>query len=145
MSVSVVLAIVLAVSGSGLLLASLRYTRKGLLTVRYGLGWMAVSVGLVLAGLMAPWLTRLGEFTHLSRAGVVGLGLCLFLVLVAFQLSVSVSGLQDIVRDLAESHALLAARLREFDGSAATESSDSFPAAASEQMVDPNSPPTGFG
>mgnify|MGYP000942121997 CR=1 FL=1 len=110
MSTVAALATALIVLGSVLLLASLVYTRRGLMTVRYGLGWLAVSAALVVAGALSPWLTRIGRVAGLSRTEVILGGLLAFLVLLAFQLSVSVSRLQDVVRDLAEAHALDAAR-----------------------------------
>ena len=113
MSTPIALGVALAALGSYLLVAAFTYTRRGLLTVRYGLGWLAVSVGLVIAGAVSPLLGRVASIADLGRAELVVAGLGAFLILLGFQLSVSVSRLQDVVRDLAEAHALLAATERE--------------------------------
>jgi hypothetical protein len=104
-----------AALGAGLLVAAVILVRRGLLSVRYGLGWMVVGIGvLVLAALLEP-LERLADWLGVSPTGFV-LGLVvLVLGLVCLQLSISISGLHAAVQDLSERSALLEQRLRGFE------------------------------
>lgn len=97
---------VLVVLGVSLAGFSVRFQRRGLMSARYGFGWIVVGVGLVIAAPLTALARPLAEYLHVSRGGlVIGL-LVVFLVAVCFQLSISVSRLQDAIRDVAEAQAL---------------------------------------
>lgn len=86
--------------------------RRRLLSIRYGLGWLAVS----LAGFAgAPLLSFLAA--RVTSTGFTATGFSLgifvaFLGLVCLQLSISLSGLHAAVQDLAEHAALVEQRVR---------------------------------
>jgi hypothetical protein len=109
---------VLVELGAAVLLASsIVLMRRRLLSIRYGLGWIAVS----LAGLaVAPILVLLA-----SKARVLGftetgfsLGIFIgFIILLCLQLSISLSGLHHAVRNLGEHAALLEERVQRLESS----------------------------
>jgi hypothetical protein len=87
-------------------------SRRRLLSLRYALGWMAVSALLVLAAVVIVLVGGIGQslpFTPTGLIAVVGLG---FLLMITLQLSISLSGHQEAIRELSESNALLEERLR---------------------------------
>lgn len=105
------LAILMAGAGS-LTVSTVMLVRRRLLSIRYGMGWLAVSL-LGLAG--APLLSLLAS--RVERLGFTATGFSLgvfvaFLGLVCLQLSISLSGLHGSVQDLAEHAALVEQRVR---------------------------------
>ena len=108
---SIQLAIVMAGAGS-LTVSTVVLVRRRLLSIRYGMGWLAVS----LLGLLgAPLLSALAS--HVEEIGFTATGFSLgvfvaFLGLVCLQLSISLSGLHGAVQDLAEHAALVEQRVR---------------------------------
>lgn len=95
-----------------LLACSLGLVRRRMLSPRYGLGWVAVStLGVLIApalGLIAPAFERVGFTPTGFSLGVF----VLFLIVVALQLSVSISSAHRTTQDLIETVALLEERLR---------------------------------
>jgi len=122
--VSVQVPIVMA-GAAALMLSTTVLVRRRLLSIRYGLGWLAVAlIGFVGAPLLAVFASRVESlgFTPTGFSLGVFIG---FLGLVCLQLSVSLSGLHGAVQDLAEHAALVEARVRaleaESDGAEAQE------------------------
>jgi Uncharacterized conserved protein (DUF2304) len=117
---SVQLAILIAGAGS-LTVSTVVLVRRRLLSIRYGMGWLAVSL-LGLVG--APLLSALT--THVEAIGFTPTGFSLgvfavFLGLVCLQLSISLSGLHGAVQDLAEHAALVEQRVRALEAGRARE------------------------
>jgi hypothetical protein len=86
-------------------------SRRGLLSLRYALGWMAVSMLLVIAAIVIGLVGGIGQslpFTPTGLIAVVGLS---FLLAITLQLSISLSGHQEAIRELSEANALLEERL----------------------------------
>jgi hypothetical protein len=105
--------VLVAVSGLVLLLLALLLTRMGRLAIRYGLGWMGVGLLVVaLSPLLGLVESVAGALGFTPTGFIVGI-VVVFLVLLAVQLSISISGQQEAVRSLSESHALLERRLAE--------------------------------
>ncbi len=98
-----------------LLVSTVALVRKRLLSIRYGLGWITVSLG----GLVgAPLLVLLsGEARKLGFTPTgFSLGIFItFLGLLCLQLSVSLSGLHHAIQDLAEHCALVEERVRSME------------------------------
>ena len=107
--------LLVALGGLGLLGGVFLLARRGLLSLRYALGWMAVSVLLLAA---AAVLVLIGGISHslpVTPTGLLaGVGLA-FLLVVCLQLSISLSGQQEAIRELSEANALLGERLRRFE------------------------------
>ncbi|HEY6469460.1 MAG TPA: DUF2304 family protein [Candidatus Dormibacteraeota bacterium] len=108
-------ALLVALGGLGLLVVVFLLARRGLLSLRYALGWMSVSM-LLLGG--ALLLVLIGGISHslpITPTGLLaGVGLA-FLLAVCLQLSISLSGQQEAIRELSESNALLGERLQRLE------------------------------
>jgi hypothetical protein len=113
--------LLVAMGGIGLLVIVFLLARRGLLSLRYALGWMAVSVLLLGA---AALLVLIGGISHslpITPTGLLaGVGLA-FVLAVCLQLSISLSGQQEAIRALSEANALLAERLARLEHVARSE------------------------
>jgi Na+/melibiose symporter-like transporter len=108
---SVQLAILIAGAGS-LTVSTVALVRRRLLSIRYGMGWLAVSlVGLVGAPLLSLLASRVDAIGFTATGFSLGV-FVVFLGLVCLQLSISLSGLHGAVQDLAEHAALVEQRVR---------------------------------
>lgn len=112
MSIQVLL---IVAGGVGLLTSTVFLVRLRLLSIRYGLGWLSLAL-LAIAG--APVLGMLAD--HVDSLGLTPTGFSLgvlatFLGLISFQLSISLSGVQHVVQDLAEHAAHVEHRVRELE------------------------------
>jgi Na+/melibiose symporter-like transporter len=118
--VSVESLIVMA-GAAGLMISTVVLVRRRLLSIRYGLGWLTVS----LAGFLGtPLLNFLASRVH--HLGFTDTGfslgvLIVFLGLICLQLSISLSGLHRAIQDLTEHAALSEQRLRRLEGESAGE------------------------
>lgn len=98
-----------------LILSTFALVRRGLLSIRYGMGWLAVSM-LAIIGL--PLLVVFSDDVRPLGFSPTGFSVGVFIVfigLVCLQLSVSISGLHKAIQDLAEHAALTEERLREIE------------------------------
>jgi hypothetical protein len=115
MSNLAVQATLVAVGGVGMFLVVFELSRRSLLSLRYALGWMAVSALLVLAGVALVLVGGLSEslpFTPTGLLAAVGLA---FVLAITLQLSISLSGHQDAIRELSEANALLEERVNRLE------------------------------
>ena len=112
---SVQVPIVMA-GAAALMLSTVVLVRRRMLSVRYGMGWLAVSlvgfVGAPVLGLLASQVTSFGFTATGFSLGVF----VAFLGLVCLQLSISLSGLHSALQDLAEHAALVEQRVRVLEG-----------------------------
>ncbi len=107
--------ILIVAGGLALLVSTVALVRRQMLSIRFGLGWLTVSL-LAIAG--APVLEVLS--TRVESVGFTPTGFSLgvlagFLGLVCLQLSISLSGVQRTLQDLAEHAAFVEHRLRELE------------------------------
>ena len=107
----------LLIAVGGILLAATAVTlaRRRLITLRYALGWLAIAVTTIVGAAAARLVTPLAKVFSMTATGVLLASATALLVAIALQLSISVSGLQAQLRELAEAHALLANRMDELD------------------------------
>jgi len=104
-------AIVEAGGGFAMLLLVFGLARRGSLSLRYGLGWMGVSILLIVTALFLALIGGISDSLPLTPTALlagVGFG---FLLLITLQLSISLSGHQEAIRELSEANALLEERL----------------------------------
>jgi hypothetical protein len=98
-----------------LMISTVVLVRRRLLSIRYGLGWLAVSLagflGTPLLSLAASNVRQLG-FTPTGFSLGVLIG---FLGLICLQLSISLSGLHRAIQDLSEHAALVEQRVGELE------------------------------
>jgi Na+/melibiose symporter-like transporter len=103
---------ILMAGAAALTISTIVLVRRRLLSIRYGMGWLAVS----LLGLLAtPLLSVLATKVHAIGFTPTGFSLGIFIAflgLVCLQLSISLSGLHSAMQDLAEHAALVEQRLR---------------------------------
>jgi hypothetical protein len=104
--------LIAAVIGLSLVVVVVRLSRRGQLSFRYTVGWIAVASVGILGGLMNPLAEPVAEALGLSAAALLALVALVFFVLIAIQLSISISGLQKQNRTLAEEVARLRHEIR---------------------------------
>ena len=115
MSDLAVQASLVALGGVGMFLVVFELSRRSLLSLRYALGWMGVSALLVLAGVALVIVGGLSESLPFTPTGLLaGVGLA-FVLAITLQLSISLSGQQDAIRELSESNALLEERVNQLE------------------------------
>lgn len=103
--------VLVALGGLGMFLVVFTLSRRSLLSLRYALGWMGISVLLLVAALVLALIGGISEslpFTPTGLLSAVGLA---FVLTITLQLSISLSGHQEAIRALSEAHALLEERL----------------------------------
>jgi hypothetical protein len=104
-----------ALGGIGLLVVVFLLARRGLLSLRYALGWMAVSLLLLAAAVVLLLIGGISHTLPITPTGLLaGVGLA-FVLAVCLQLSISLSGQQEAIRELSEANALLGERLKRFE------------------------------
>jgi uncharacterized membrane protein len=112
MSTVAVQSALVALGGVGLLAIVFVLARRRLLSLRYALGWMAISLLLVLAAIVLLLIGGISHSLPVTPTGLLaGVGLA-FLLVIALQLSISLSGQQESIRELSEANALLGERLQ---------------------------------
>jgi len=90
-----------------------RLGRSQKLSFRYTVGWLTLGVLGVVAGVFSPLAAPLSDRLNLSPAALLGVGGLLLLLILCVQLSISISGLQEQVRTLAEEASYLRQELDE--------------------------------
>jgi hypothetical protein len=90
-----------------------RLGRRQKLSFRYTVGWLVLGGLGVVAGLLSPLAEPLADRLNLSPAALLGVGGLLLLLVLCVQLSISISGLQEQVRTLAEEASYLRQELDE--------------------------------
>jgi hypothetical protein len=108
-------ALLVALGGLGMFLVVFELSRRSLLSLRYALGWMGVSVLLVVAGILLVAVGGLSDSLPFTPTGLLaGVGLA-FVLAITLQLSISLSGHQDAIRELSEANALLEERVNQLE------------------------------
>jgi hypothetical protein len=104
-------ALIIVFGGASFAALVLVLARRGLLTLRYTLGWLGVAgcvVALVvLSGVVRPLAAAVG----ITPTGVLLAAAASILMLITLQITVTLSSLRDMVQTLTEAHALLEERV----------------------------------
>jgi hypothetical protein len=109
-------AVIIMLGAAVLMLSTIVLVRRRLLSIRYGLGWLTVSlVGVVGAPVLSVAASKVSSLGFTATGFSLGIFI-VFLGLVCLQLSISLSGLHSSVQDLAEHGALVEQRVRELEG-----------------------------
>lgn len=90
-----------------------RLARLGRLSFRYTIGWLLVFALSLLSAPLLPFMDLASRNLRLNPASVFAVAALVLLVMISVQLSISISGLQEQVRQLNEDTALL--RLQSYD------------------------------
>lgn len=104
-------AVLAAVIGAVFVAVVYRLGRRQSLSFRYTVGWLILGMLGVVAGLLAPLAQPVADFLSLTPAALIGVGGMLLLLVLCVQLSISISGLQEQMRVMAEELSFLRARL----------------------------------
>jgi hypothetical protein len=99
--------IVSAALGLAFAAVILLLARRGRLSMRYTLGWLFVAVCVMIGSLFAGLARPLARFIGVSPQALIITTAMLALLSLTVQLSITVSGLTERVRTLAESNAIL--------------------------------------
>jgi uncharacterized membrane protein len=100
-------ALFIAVGGLLLLILTAALARRQRISLRYAIGWTMIALFGIVGALLTPLVEPVSELFGMSPTGLLLATASVVLLSITILLSVSVSGLQTQVRDLAESHALL--------------------------------------
>lgn len=112
---------IVMVGAAALMLSTVVLVRRRMLSIRYGMGWLAVSlVGFVGAPLLSLIAAHVASFGFTATGFSLGI-FVVFLGLVCLQLSITLSGLHGAVQDLAEHAALVEARVHALEAERAGE------------------------
>lgn len=110
MSNSTAQVLVAAIGCVAFLLVIYRLARRQQLTFRYAVGWLTLFGIGVLATALLPVTIWLAEQLRVTPSALIAVGGLVMLLIICIQLSISISGLQEQVRTLAERIAELESR-----------------------------------
>jgi hypothetical protein len=100
-----------AVGGVAMFAVVFALSHRQMLSLRYALGWMSVSALLVISAIVLALVGGISESLPITPTGLLAaIGLA-FVLAITLQLSISLSGHQDAIRQLSEANALLEERL----------------------------------
>jgi hypothetical protein len=108
-------ALILAAGGAALIVLIVMLARRRLMTSRYALGWMLIGLLVVFGAFLTNLVGEVGEVAGMTPTAVFLAVATIVLLAITLQLSISVSGLQSQMRDLAEDQALLEDRVRDLE------------------------------
>lgn len=121
-AIAQVLTIVIALSGFVLVLV---LVRRRMLKERFAVTWLVVGVGMIVLALARPLLDRLSESLGIQSGTTTVFLIAVLVILgIQLQLSVSVSRIEERIRDLAEAFALADPLSRDESGSPVEERDD---------------------
>ena len=105
---------ILILTGTSAAIAMIsRLARRGRLSFRYTIGWLIVFTLSLLSAPVLPFMDLVSRNLHMGPASVFAVAALVLLAMIAVQLSISISGLQEQVRQLNEDTAFL--RLQNFE------------------------------
>lgn len=90
-----------------LLIGVHRLARKGLITFRYAVGWMGISLVLLAAVLISDTFESLANYFNVSTGVFISIAATVLLLGITVQLTISISGLQERTRRIVEELAQL--------------------------------------
>jgi hypothetical protein len=114
--------LLIAAAGAVIFIITAVLARRQMMSLRFTILWVFIAVSGMVGALLTPLVEPVSELFGMSPTGLLLAGASLILLTITMLLSVSVSGLQSELRDVAEAHALLA---RELDEVAETRRIDS--------------------
>ena len=99
-------AIEIAVVAFGFAVAVVTLSRKGRISFRYTVGWLTLCILSATGGLLLPFIEPLSKKFQLDAFSFVGALAVIVLLSLCIQLSISISGLQRLLRKLNEDFAI---------------------------------------
>jgi hypothetical protein len=114
----------LALGGLGMFAVVFALSHRQMLSLRYALGWMSVSALLVFAAIVLVLVGGISESLPITPTGLLAAIGIAFVLAITLQLSISLSGHQDAIRQLSEANALLEERLARLEREASDQVRD---------------------
>jgi hypothetical protein len=105
--------LVIAAGGMILLLVVVTLARRRFISLRYALGWSLIAVISLIGAFSTHLASPVERAVGISPTGFLLAVATVVLLAIALQLSITASGLQRQVHELAEAHALLASEVDE--------------------------------
>lgn len=99
-------AIEIAIVALGFAVAVVTLSRKGRISFRYTVGWLTLCILSATGGLLLPFIEPLSKKFQLDAFSFVGALAVIVLLSLCIQLSISISGLQRLLRKLNEDFAI---------------------------------------
>jgi hypothetical protein len=108
-------AVLAGLGGIALATCALLLARRGLLRLRYALGWICVAVCVVALAFLASAIKPLASSFGVSPTGLILALASGVLVIITLQITIAVSALRDDVQAIAEAYALVAERVGQLE------------------------------
>jgi len=108
-------AVLAGLGGVSLATCALLLARRGLLRLRYALGWISVAACVLALAFLAPIVRPIASSFGVTPTGLLLVFASGVLVLITLQLSIAVSRLRDDLQTIAEAHALLEQRVGQLE------------------------------
>jgi hypothetical protein len=89
--------------------------RRGILSMRYTIGWLFVAACVAAGGLLGWLVDPIADALDVEPVAIVVAVAMMALLAITVQLSISVSGLTEASRTLAQSNALLEQRVHDLE------------------------------
>ena len=101
---------------AGLVMAMSIYmlARRGRLSFRYTVGWLALCLFGITAGALVQIVQPLAEKLKVTPAAFLSISAVFLLLAICIQISISISGMQEQIRRLTEEAAEIKLRLEEY-------------------------------
>jgi hypothetical protein len=116
--------ILAALTGFAFAAAILLIARRGILSMRYTIGWLFVAACVAVGGLLGWLIDPIADALDVEPVAIVVAVAVMALLAITVQLSISVSGLTEASRTLAQSIALLEQRVRDLEAQKASTTTD---------------------
>ena len=107
--------LLIAFAGATIFVIAALLARRQMMSLRYTVLWVFIAVSGMLGALLTPLVEPISGLLGMSPTGLLLAGASVILLTITMLLSVSVSGLQEDLRAVAEAHALLERRLEEMN------------------------------
>ena len=107
--------LLIALAGVTIFVVVALLARRQMMSLRYTVLWVFIAVSGILGALLTPLVEPISELLGMSPTGLLLAGASVILLTITMLLSVTVSGLQEDLREVSEAHALLERRLGEMD------------------------------
>lgn len=105
--------LLIACSGGALFVVAAAFARRQMMSLRYTILWVVIAALGVSGAVLTPLVKPVSEFFGMSPTGLLLASASVLLLTITILLSISVSSLQEKLRDVAEAHALLACKVEE--------------------------------
>jgi hypothetical protein len=105
----------IALAGATIFVITAVLARRQMMSLRYTVLWVVIAASGMLGAVLTPFVEPVSQVFGMSPTGLLLAAASVVLLTITMLLSVSVSSLQEDLRDVSEAHALLERKLAEMD------------------------------